>query len=105
MSDEFDGNARDLMTEEGLNRIAREIRLMGQLELTADRAREHYAATCLIIDRSEGHDCADIKVVLAETGLVDLWDLDPILWDDANWAATRFVPEGQVSVVMPRARG
>ena len=104
MSSESHSIERDLMTDEAVNRIAREIRLMGQLELAAIRAKQRYGASCLIVDRSENLDSADIKAVLGETGLVDLWDIDPILWDDANWAAMRFVPDGHVSIVQPRSR-
>ena len=32
---------------------------------------------------------------------IDLWHLDPLLWDEANAAAMKFVPEGQTSTIYP----
>jgi hypothetical protein len=96
-----DRTDQDLTIEAAVSRIAREIQLMGLLDAAADRAYHRYGATCLIVDRTANHQSADIKAVIGERDLVDLWDLDPILWDDANWAAIRFVPAGQVSIVHP----
>lgn len=98
------GTDEDPAIEAGLRRIAREIELMGLLEAVALRASELFGATQLIVERSENLESADIKAVIGETDLVDLWDLDPMLWDDANWAAVRFVPVGEVTIVRPRRR-
>ena len=33
--------------------------------------------------------------------LVDLWDINPILWDDMHWAAIRLIAPGTSTVVQP----
>lgn len=82
-------------------RIVREMELMRLLEAAAHRTRESYGATHLVVDRATDPETADIKAAIDGVGLVDLWDLNPILWGDAHWAAMRFVPAGQISIVGP----
>jgi hypothetical protein len=81
------------------------MRLLLMLETAAEQARARYGATRLVVDRTVHDDSADIKALLADSDadsdLVDLWDLDPLLWDDANWAAMRYLPPGHVSIVHP----
>lgn len=86
-----------------ISAIAWELQLLSLLETAAGRVADRYGATALIIDRMAELDSADIRVVIGGLGAVDLWDLDPVLWDDANWAAVRFVAAGQLSVVHPPA--
>jgi hypothetical protein len=80
------------------------MRLLLVLETTAEHARERYGATRLIVDRTARADSADIRALIGSDGLVDLWDIDPLLWDDANWAAMRYLPPGHVSIVHPLKR-
>lgn len=82
-----------------LSRILREIRLVELLDAATAKAYRRYGANALIIDRSTGPDAADITAVLGGYGKVDLWDLDPLLWDEANWAAVRYVPVGDVTEI------
>ncbi len=83
----------------GLVRLAREIQLMGLLEDVAMVARKRYGVSRIVVDRAVAGASVHITAVIGEVDLVDLWSLDPLLWDDANWAATRLVPEGEVMVV------
>lgn len=83
----------------GMVRLARELQLMGLLEDVATVARRRYGVSRLVVDRGVDGPTAHISAVIGEVDLVDLWRLDPLLWDDANWAATRLVPEGEVMIV------
>lgn len=83
----------------GLVRLARDLQLMGLLEDVAACARRKYGVSRLVIDRAVDGPTAHITAVIGELDVVDLWRLDPLLWDDANWAATRLVPEGEVMIV------
>jgi hypothetical protein len=40
--------------------------------------------------------------VLDDGRLVDLWELDPVLWADAADAAAASVPSGAARIVRPR---
>jgi hypothetical protein len=82
-------------------RILREMRLMRLLGTSADRAHQRYGASCLIVDRSANLDSAEIKAEIGHIAAVDLWDLDPILWDEANAAAMQVVPAGETSRIYP----
>lgn len=82
-------------------RILREMRLMRLLGTSADHAHQRYGASCLIVDRTANLDSADIKAEIGHIASVDLWDLDPILWDEANSAAMQVVPAGEVSRIYP----
>jgi hypothetical protein len=68
------------------------------LETVAYLACEKYDATHLVVDRS-----GELTHVLVhvEGDLVDLWMLDPLLWDDAHWAAVRLVSAGIRRTVLP----
>lgn len=87
--------------EEGLNRIAAEIRLLEILDEVALKALISFDAVHLIIDRT-GPDAANITAVLADGAKADLWELDPLMWDEANEAAVRYYPQGEVTFVSPR---
>lgn len=80
---------------------ARDRELTHLLETAAHFAGQWHGATFLLIDRTGNPATADIKAHLADGRLVDLWDLNPVLWDDAHWAAVRAVPVGSASVVRP----
>jgi hypothetical protein len=58
-----------------------------------------YGGTHLIIDRSG--DLTDVLIAVDDATPLDLWDLDPILWDDAHWAGSRSVPAGTRRSVSP----
>jgi hypothetical protein len=90
--------ATDVVLDPVAARMAELTRL---LETAAHYAHEWYGATYLLVDRTTNPDTADVKVLIEGTRLVDLWDLNPILWDDAHWAAIRAVEVGQVSIVRP----
>ena len=59
-----------------------------------------HSASFLVVDRASNPLTADIKAYLVGR-LVDLWDLNPILWDDVHWAATRLVEPGASLIVQP----
>lgn len=80
-------------------RISVEMELLGILETSAACLRERYGATGLIVDRTIDDTAADITVVIGEAGLADLWDLDPVLWGDVNYASVRYLPADEVSYV------
>ena len=82
-------------------RQARQIELQKLLETAAHYAKKWYGASYLVVDRTGNPDTADIKAFLAGRGLVDLWDLNFMLWDEAHWAATRLVPVGAVILAQP----
>lgn len=90
-------------------RVLRELQLVGLLEDVATVAAGRYGVTQLVVDRGQEPDAAHITAVVgdltgtADVRYVDLWELDPMLWDDANWAAVRLFPFGDFSVVRPRA--
>lgn len=70
------------------------------LETGAYFAYRWHSATFLVVDRTSSPLTADIKAYLVGR-LVDLWDLNPILWDDVHWAATRLVEPGASMIVQP----
>ena len=80
---------------------ARRIELQKLLETAAYYARKWYGADYLVVDRTGNPDTADIKAVIAGRGLVDLWNLDFMLWDEAHWAATRLIPVGGLVLAQP----
>ena len=53
------------------------------------------------MDRTGNAQTADIKACIDGGRLVDLWDLNPILWDDVHWAAIRQFAVGESAVVRP----
>jgi len=82
-------------------RIAREIELYCRLEAVADAAAEIWGATHLSVETIDGG--ADVLAIFGdEESVIDLWDLDPLLWDEANRAAMEFFPVGQTGVIHPR---
>ncbi len=84
-------------------RLLRELQLAGLLEDVATIVGRRHGVTHLIVDRGSDPDAAHISAVVDGLDLVDLWDLDPMLWDDANWAAVRLLPFGELTIVRPRA--
>ena len=77
------------------------MRLLGD---AADRAYQRYGVTYLTIDRTKGLDSAEIRAMIGDIVEIDLWHLDPLLWDETNAAAVEFVPEGQTSTIYPANR-
>jgi hypothetical protein len=69
------------------------------LETVTYIACEKYAAQHLVIDRSG--ELTNVMLRTASSELIDLWTVDPLLWDDAHWAATRSVPAGAQRTVYP----
>lgn len=69
------------------------------LETASYIACAKYAGTHLIVDRS--NDVTDVLLALEHAAPVDLWELDPILWDDAHWAGSRAVPPGTARSIAP----
>lgn len=90
-------------------RVLRELQLVGLLEDVATIAAARFGVTRLVVDRGQEPDAAHITAVVGDvTGgtdvrYVDFWELDPMLWDDANWAAVRLFPFGEFSIVRPRS--
>jgi hypothetical protein len=84
----------------GVERARRE-ELQKLLETAAHYAEKWYGAAYLIVDRTGHAETAEIKACIADRGIVDLWDLNFMLWDEAHWAATRLVPVGGVVLVQP----
>lgn len=80
---------------------ARRIELQKLIETAAYYAEKWYGASYLVIDRTGHPDTADIKAVHPDKGLLDLWDLNFMLWDEAHWAATRLIPVGGIVLAQP----
>ena len=78
----------------------RDAELARLLETGAYLAQKWYGGKFLIVDRVSEPLTADIKMCLPER-LVDLWDINPILWDDMHWAAIRLITPGTSTVVQP----
>ena len=78
----------------------RDSELVRLLETGAYLAQKWYGGKFLIVDRISEPRTADINVCLPER-LVDLWDINPILWDDMHWAAIRLIPPGGSTIVRP----
>ena len=70
------------------------------LETGAYFAQKWHAGRFVVIDRTGDAETADIRVCLAER-LVDLWEINPVLWDDMHWAALRLVRPGSTHIVYP----
>ena len=94
----------DTALEAAAQRIIREMRLMRLLADTADLAYQRYGVTYLTVDRTKSLDSAEIRAMIGDIVEIDLWHLDPLLWDEANAAAMQFVPEGQTSTIYPANR-
>lgn len=71
------------------------------LETAAYVACSRFGASHLIIDRSAGGDSCLVTLAFDTETSADLWDLDPLLWDDAQWAALRAVGPGEVRSIKP----
>ena len=82
-------------------RQARRQELQKLLETAAFYAQKWYGAGYLVVDRTAHAETADIKACVVGRGLVDLWDLNFMLWDEAHWAAIRLVPAGGVLLARP----
>ena len=84
---------------------AHAVELQRLIESVAYCAHQWYGAAYLIVDRCADPLVTDVMAYLGSdcgTGrLVDLWDLNPLLWDDAHWAAQRLVFVGEARVVLP----
>jgi len=80
---------------------AHEVELRRLLESVAYCTLRWYGATYLVIDRTDEPDSADIRAYFGSGRLIDLWELNPLLWDDAHWAALRVVAAGSAEVVLP----
>jgi hypothetical protein len=86
-----------------LLRLVQEIKQVGLLDEVAMKALLCFDAISLIVDRT-GPDSAEIQVLLADGSKRDLWDLDPLMWDEANSAAMTCVPQGEKTFVRPRMK-
>lgn len=84
-------------------RLARLVELTRLLQTTARVSAEKHDAAYLLVDRTGDPESAEVKALLPGDRLVDLWELDPLLWDDANWAAVRLLEAGEARVVRPGA--
>jgi hypothetical protein len=69
------------------------------LQTAAYLACQRFDAQHLVVDRTG--ELTHVLLKVAGSDLVDLWTLDPLLWDDAHWAATRAVAAGELRVVAP----
>ncbi len=81
-------------------RLARLVELTSVLHAAARCAAERHGAAYLLVDRTAG-DTPDIRVLVEHDRLVDLWQLDPLLWDDVHRAAVALVEPGEVRIVRP----
>jgi len=88
-------------SEAGLARLLWEMQLTGLLEAAAEYANKRYGVSCLIVDRAHADGSTDITALIGGTATFDLWELDPMVWDEANWAATRLLPVGDICVIRP----
>lgn len=71
------------------------------LETAAYVACHRFGATHLVVDRSAGGDSCLVRLAFDAEASADLWELDPLLWDDAQWAALRTVRVGEIRAVRP----
>jgi hypothetical protein len=71
------------------------------LETAAYVACARFGASHLVIDRSTGGESCVVRLAFDTETTADLWDLDPLLWDDAQWAGVRAVRAGEVRTVQP----
>ena len=94
----------DTALEAAAQRIIHEMRLMRLLGDAADLAYQRYGVTYLTVDRTKSLDSTEIRAMIGDIVEIDLWHLDPLLWDEANAAAMQFVPEGQTSTIYPANR-
>jgi len=79
--------------------------LAALLETAAYYAAQWYGARALLIERTGASAVGTTILVIAADGAsTDLWQLDPLLWDDAHWAAQRLVFVGQARVFQPELR-
>ena len=81
--------------------LARREELQKLIETAAYYAQRWYGATYLVVDRRGRPESADIKAYVPDRGMVDLWDLNFMVWDEAYWAALRLIPVGGVVLVQP----
>jgi hypothetical protein len=104
MTRAINSSDQDLAFEAAATRILLELRLMRLLGDAADRAFERYGATHITIDRTKSQDSAEVRAMIGDIVEIDLWNLDPLLWDEANDAGMQFVPAGQTSTIYPASR-
>ena len=95
----IDVTAHSVSTESA--ETVRALELTRLLESGAYFARKWHGAEYLLVDRTGNTATADIKACLDGGRLVDLWDLNPILWDDVHWAAIRRFAVAESAVLRP----
>jgi hypothetical protein len=83
-------------------RAARDAELRKLLETAAHFAHKWYESDYLLVDRTAADGALHIRACVAGDRLVDLWELNFMLWDEANWAATRLVAAGAVAIFRPQ---
>ena len=86
-----------------LLRLVQEIKLVGVLDEVAMKALLCFDAISLIVDRT-GEGAADIQVLRADGSRQDLWELDPLMWDEANTAAESCVAQGEKTFIRPKTK-
>lgn len=82
-------------------RLVQEIKLVGILDEVAMKALLCFDAISIVVDRT-GEGSADIQVQRADGSHQDLWELDPLMWDEANTAAESCIAQGEKTVVRPK---
>jgi hypothetical protein len=102
-ADEAPVPARLAEMDATLLRLVQEIKQVGLLDEVAMKALLCFDAISLIVDRT-GPDSAEIQVLMSDGTKRDLWDLDPLMWDEANSAAMTCVPQGEKTFVRPRTK-
>jgi len=76
--------------------------LTALLETAAYYAAQWYGARALLIERTGASAVGTTILVIAADGAsTDLWQLDPLLWDDVQWAAGLLVDAGEFAVIPP----
>ena len=88
-------------TRPALARDQRTLELTKLIETATYFAHRWYGATSVLVTRTGNPETASLQAIMRNSTMVDLWDLDPVLWDDAHWAALRFVPVGGMAVFQP----
>jgi hypothetical protein len=98
----IDPEQRETMRAElvsNVNRVrADELRRL--LETASFFAQLWHGASFLLVDRTQDPAVTHISACIDGT-MTDLWELNPILWDDAAWAGARLVDNGQWMMVKP----
>ncbi|HEY3737714.1 MAG TPA: hypothetical protein VGL26_09730 [Jatrophihabitans sp.] len=102
-ADEAPVPVRVAAMDAALLRLVQEIKLVNVLDEVAMKALLCFDAISLIVDRT-AEGSADIEVLFLDGSRKDLWELDPLMWDEANDAAMQYVAQGEKTFIRPKTK-